>query len=422
MRRVAYLAAALVLAATAAHAKTPGGLVVRYPTDAPGIAALRAAMANPAVSTIVFEKGTHLLVDPDSNLPTALVVFRHNGLTLRGATGRSRDVVIQTAASTAILVEQANGTVLRDLTVRSTAAGGTALRLNSAFSAEVESYADDTTIVGCAFESFLGVQAGVRTRNLTLTGCRATVTQPGGAGILWEDGSGLYLAKNRFTTDIAAAPGVTSTATAAVFVRGPFLPASEGDRARHLRLSRNVVSGDFATGFDLADVTDLRLDGNRIRFPSPQYLDQAPNPDQVKGRVGIVVRRAVASAATEDYRLAGNSVRDAHYALWLLNTGQGAVVSNDFTRCGAPSSDQRFGDTGGAIRLNLQSAVCDFSVLRNDLRRLKSPLLPTNPAVVVVPQGSEAVCFTVEDQAGNPVDLGNRVDRGRLLYLGATKR
>ena len=415
MRR-AVVPLVLLLAAAAAHAKTSGGgtgLVVRYPSgDAPDLPALRLAMANPAVSTVIFEKGTHLLVDPATNTATTLFVFRHSNLTLCGATGRADDVVIQTAAATTLLVEQSNGTVLRDLTLRSTHALGTALRLNSVVSAEIESFTDDTAIDGCAFEGFVGVQAGVRMRNLTMGRSRCTVTQAGGAGLVWEDGSGLFLTRNRFTT--AVAPDSGPTPIAAVFVRGPFVAASEGERARHLLFSRNEVAGDFATGFDLADVTDVRLDRNRITFPAPQYTDVSPDPDETRGRVGIVVRRAQASAQTEDFRLVRNTVHRAHYAAWLLNTGDGVVFANDFTQSGAATVDARFGDVGGALRMNMQNAQCGITIRRNDFRHLRSPAGPSNPAVVIVPAGNEGACFGDDDR--------NRVDRGRLLYAGAAKR
>ena len=400
MRAAAALFALLVLAAPAAQAKArglPAGSFATYPDDfgnaltAPD--ALRNFLASrPDVSTVVFQKGTHDLG------ASPVFVFRRSGLTLCGATGRAEDVVLTTSSSVSLVLEQTGGIVLRDLTVRSTATRGNAVRLNSVFSTDVESFADDTRLEGCAFEAFIGIQAAVRARNLTVTGSRCTVTQPGGAGLLWEDGTGLFVTRTRFNT-------TSNTATAAIFVDGAQSPTSQGDRARHILLSRNTVTGDFATGFDLADVTDADLRDNRITFPGPQFATQTG----LSGRVGIVIRRAAASALTENYFLTRNSVRKAHYGLWLLNAGRGGVLANRFGACGSPVADGRFGDTGGAMRLNLQSAVCNISIQRNDFRGLASP--SSAPAVGVLPAGNEGVCFGADDR--------NLVDRGRPLYLGA---
>ena len=394
----AFVAATLLAlaGATSAGARSGGdadGIVVRYPSSqVPDPGALQSALSPPSVSTVVFERGTHLFSE-------TLFAFRREGLTICGATGSPGEVVIQSTATPALQIEQSRGITLRDVTLRSTANFGRALRLAAAVSPEIESFADDVRLEGAAFEAFVGVEATVRAKDLTMVGCRAEVTQASGAGLLWEDGPRLQVTRTRFTTS----SGVS--ALAAVLVRGAQSSASEGERARRLILTRNVVDGDFATGFDLADVVDARILGNRLVLPGAQLSGGA-------GRVGIVVRRAAASALTEDYELRRNTVRGAHYGLWLLNAGTGVVSRNDLGGNGSPSADTRFVDTGGALRMNLQSGRCDTHVERNDFRGLRSP--KTDPAVVVLPAGSEGICFDDDDR--------NRLDRGRPLYLGAPKR
>ncbi len=393
MRRAAFaLLVAAAFAAAPASGGLPPGTFVRYPSgDVPDPASLQQFLfAHPEVSTIVFAKGSYLF-------PSTLLVFGREGLTLTGATGRPEDVVIESSDTPALQIEQSQGTTIRGITLRTTAAFGSALRLASVLSTDFEGYVDDTVVEDCGLEGYIGANAEVRARNLTLDRCRIRVTQAGGAAVLWEDGSGLFVTRTRMT----AAPGVA--ATVGIFVRGAQTAESEGERARKILLTNNVVDGDFATGFDLADVTELRARHNRIAFPSSTLSADGG------GRIGIVVRRAAASALTEDYLLLGNSVSRAHYGCWLLNTGQGAAIANRFRDCGSSSPDTHFSDTGGAMRLNLPGGVCGIEIDRNDLRGLKSPL--SDPAVVVFPPGKEDLCFQGTTR--------NRVDRGRALYPGA---
>jgi hypothetical protein len=399
--RGAFVVAALCLAATL-HSRAvgaPAGLVVRYPSgDAPSPAALQAAMSDPDVSTIVFEKGVQLF-------SSALFVFKRDDLTLRGATGNPRDVTIQSSAAVAFQVEQAQGTSFQGLTITSSAAGGIGVLLNAVPGPTLEGFVSDTSISRCVFDSYIGVQASVRTRNLSVADSRfvgepfSSTNSSGGAGLLWEDGPGLFVTRSRFTT----ARGVS--ALAALFVRGAQSASSAGDRATHLLITRNRVDGDFATGFDLADVQDTVVRGNRFQFPDSVIPG-------ARGRVGIVVRRAAATQPPQDYDVRSNFVRRAHYGTWFLGVGPGTMSRNDFRGCGSPQVDAStsvggFGDDGGAVRINVLAGKCNTTITRNDFRRLRSPV--TIAAVVLFPNGQ---C----DEAANP---GNRVDAGRALFGGS---
>ncbi len=400
--RIALAAAAIALACThSADAKvtgTPAGFVVRYPSgDAPDPATLQAIMSNPAVSTIVFEKGTQLF-------SSTLFVFKRNDLTLCGATGDPKDVTLASSARTAIQIEQARGTVIRGLTISTAATGGVGVLVNAVPGPTLEGFADDTSIERCSFKSYVGVQASVRARNLSVadsrfeTGPFSPGSTDGGAGIFWEDGPGLFVTRCRFSV----ADGVS--ALAALFVKGAQSPSSAGDRARQILITRNTVDGDFATGMDLADVTDAIVRQNKIKFPSTSVPG-------VRGRVGIVVRRAGATQVTDDYEVSRNVVTKSHYGLWLLGVSTGVVAANDFGGCGSATVDNAsapgFEDTGGAVRVNLLSSTCSTTFAKNDFRGLRSP--PAVPAVVLLP--STGTC----DEALNP---GNRTDRGRPLFGG----
>jgi hypothetical protein len=392
------LVAAAALVVPAAQAKvtgTPPGFVVHYPSgDAPDPASLQAVMSNPAVSAIVFERGTQLF-------STTLFVFKRNDLTLCGVTGDPKDVVLQSTAAHVFQVEQATGVTFRGLTVATTATGGTGIFVNAVPDSTMEGFADDVSVERCVFSGYVGVQASVRAKNLSIADSAFQVggfspgSASGGVGVLWEDGPGLFVTRSRFTTQ----SGVS--AVAGLFVRGAQTPTSEGDRASHLLITRNSVNGDFAAGFDLADLNGAAIRQNTIEFPN----SVVPG---VRGRVGIVVRRAAATQFTEDYSLTRNVFRRAHYGVWLLGVGAGGVVRNDFHGCGSPQPDvvggSGFGDRGGAMRINL-AGRCQTNVSSNDFRGLRSPL--SDPAVVMFP-------------AVTPCPGGsNRVDQGRAVFGGA---
>jgi hypothetical protein len=406
-RAAALVAAAVLAAATLAGAKTtgtPAGFVVRYPSaDAPNPGALQGVMGNPAVSAIVFEKGTHLF-------STALFVFKRNDLTICGATGDPKDVAIETTARVGFQIEQARGTVFRGVTIRSNyvtppgQSGGIAILANAVPSATAEGFADDTTVERCAFESYVGVQASVRAQNLSVSDCKFTCTglspgsASGGVGVLWEDGPGLFVTRSSFKS------GDGVSAIAAIFVRGAQTPNSAGDRARQVLITHNTVKGDFTAGIDLADVVDVVVRQNKVTFP-----DTGTN--LARGRVGIVVRRAAATQVTEQYELTKNVVRKAHYGLWFLSVGDGSAIRNDLRGCGSPEFDgtdaPAFADNGGAVRANLLGGVCKTIFADNDFRDLRSP--KDAPAVTLLP--GDATCPIVD---GSP----NRVDRGRPLFGG----
>ena len=409
--RAAALGAAAVLAlAASAGAKTtgtPAGFVVRYPSgDAPDPGTLQGVMLNPAVSAIVFVKGTHVL-------SSALLVFKRSDLTICGETGDPRDVVIESSARVAFQVEQADRTVFRGITVRSTyvdqdesdgVLGGIGILVNAVPTATAEGFADDTTIERCDFESFVGVQASVRAQNLSVSDCGFTCNgiKPGspigGVGVLWEDGPGLFVTRSRFLTD----DGVS--AIAGLFVRGAQTPNSAGDRARQLLITNNTVKGDFTAGIDLADVVDVVVRQNKVTFPDT-------GTGLSRGRVGIVIRRAAATQVTEDYEVTKNVVRKAHYGIWFASVGDGRATKNDLRGCGSPdvdgTGDAAFKDHGGAVRANLLGGQCKTVLAGNDFRNLKSPI--EEPAVVIFPPGP--TCPVAQP--------ANRVDRGRPLFSEA---
>jgi hypothetical protein len=407
------IAVALCLALpTSVHARNDDlvpGTFVRFPSGAvPDFAHLQSVIfANPEITTSVFEPGTYLFSQP-------LLVFGRRGFSLCGATGNPADVRIDSTADPAIDILESQQVTLRGLTVTTTASFGTAVYAASVLSPSIENFADDVTVSNCNLEGYIGAAAAVRARNLTVTGSRITVTQPGGAGIQWEDGPGLFVTGTRFAT----APGIS--ATVGLFVKGAQEAAADGRRARKILITNNVVDGDFAAGMDLADVVDVRIRRNRVEFPSPQFLTVQGGVNVLAGRVGIVLRRAAASNLTEDFTLLRNVVRRAHYGIWLFNAGsaqsprtRGRVLGNDLRECAAATADARFGDTGAAVRLNLGGGACPLVIDRNDFRDLASPIF--EPAVVVFPQGRERNCF----EGGR---ARNRLEASRPLHEGEPKR
>jgi hypothetical protein len=390
MRTAIVCAAALMVAGLAPPASAgraaSTGITVRYPSgEVPDAGALAAALADPSVGTVVFERGTNPFSAP-------VTVFRRSGLTLRGATSRASDSVIESSSAVAVLLDECTGVTIRDLTIRSTATSGEAIRLQSVRSSSVEGFVRDITVAGCRLEGFVPLRGTVRARGLSVSDSQLDVTRSGGAGILWEDGPSLLVTRNRFT---CSAPDFAS---AAILVRGALVSDSEGDRARGVIVTRNRVSGDFATAIDLADVVDTRVLRNQVEFPEATYTGGG-------GRAGIVVRRQAASAATEDYSIRSNRVRGAHTGVWLLNASTGIVASNDLRRNGTPAADTRFNDTGCALRIAVFGVTCPATVTGNDFRDLRSPV--SAPAVVVTPTGAGDACFD-EGQ--------NRVDAGRDVY------
>lgn len=389
----AALAASAVAALAPAARPAGAGITVRYPSgEVPDAATLAAALQSPDVGTVVFARGTNLFTG-------SLTVFRREGLTLAGDTSRAADTTIESSSSVAVLLEECTGVTFRNLTIRSTAANGEAVRMQSVRSSSVEGFVRDVTARNCRFEGFVGIRATVRAQDLDVAGCRFDVTRAGGAGILWEDGPGLFVTRSRFTVSASAA------ATGAIVVRGAFVAESEGDRARRVILTRNRVDGDFVTAFDLSDVVDTRIRGNRVTFPSALY-----DPDG--GRAGFIVRRASAAAQTEDWEVRSNRVRNAHTAVWVLNAGDGVVASNDLRRSGSAAADTRFGDTGCAVRVGLFGPVCRVTITGNDLRQLRSAA--GEPAVVVAPPDVGGLCAARAE--------GNRVDGSRSVFPGGPKR
>jgi hypothetical protein len=397
------LAAALASGASVAVARTPGTSadgVLRFPSaDLPSLVALQNAVQNPAVRTVVLDAGHY-------QVGSGLFVAARDDLVICGATGDPKDVVLETSVGAVVSIQAARHVTLRGLTLESTASFGSAVYLVAAPTTSRESYVEDVVVDRCVLRGYIGVQATVRVRDLAVNRSRIVLTgsgaqHQGGVGILWEDGPGLLVGRTRFTVedDVAAVAGV--------LVRGAQSGASEGDRARRVLLVGNDVAGDFARGFQLADVVDAVVRGNRVSFPSPVVAAALPGVAAGAGRVGVIVLRANASAQTEQFQLVGNRVRGGFYGAWLVNTGTCSLRRNDFRANGATDMDADFGDHGGALRMNMQSGECGASIESNDFRRLRSPI--SEPAVVVVPKGADpSDCFS----AARP----NRVDSGRKPY------
>ncbi len=402
----------------AARTRKPEGQVFRYPSEI-SETQLRILLQNsddPA--TVIIEKGDH-------TFSPQLFVFNRSNLTICGATGRAGNVRVFSdgggsgaGATAAILVEQARNITFRDLTITATAAsGGQGLRLSAQLATDFSSFVDGVTVDGCRIEAEFPIVATAATRNLTVTDSTIECGRADGFGVAWGDGPGLLISRTRFTT----APGVE--ALSAVFVQGAGAQFSEGERTRTVILTRNKVTGDFLRGFDLADVVDARIRRNKFNFPGAAsrsfgWIDT--------GRVGILLRRGESSSLPADYEITKNRVRGAFYGAWVLNGGQGVVQRNDFRRCGSPTRDAFFREFGGGLRLTLFSANCRIDILRNDMRKLKSPRIAQSdpddgsspladvPAVVVIPQDLSGVCFVGGDG-------GNRTSNGRGLYLGANE-
>ncbi len=366
-------------------------------------------------TTILFQPGTYVF-------SPQLYVYNRSNLALCGNSSNPGDVVIESAGNggsgtgaAAILLEQAEHVSFRSLTIRGTAPGGQALRLNATLSDEFSGFVDDVLVDRCRLEAPVPVIATAAARNLTLNASRIQVGASDSIGVLWGDGEGLQISGSRFTT----APGVS--AFSAVFVQGASVAASLGERTAHVLLTGNRVRGDFVRGFDLADVLDARVTSNRISFTGDVIRPGSNATGGVDtGRVGVLLRRGDASGLPEDFELRRNRVRNALYGVWLFNAGGGVVDRNDFQRCGSPQPDDFFNEYGGGVRLTLQSANCRIRIERNDFRRLRSPDAVSDgqggiadvPAVVVLPGEQSDACFA---------DGGatNRLSRGRVLYVGA---
>lgn len=393
LRRVllaaACVAVAVGLSSGPAQAKTTTspGAILRYPSGAiPDPNALAAALAEPSVGTIIFEKGVN-------SFTSSVTVFRRSGVTLCGATSKPGDTVIESSSAIAVLLEECSNVTIRGLTIRSTAANGEAVRLSAVRSSSIEGFVRDVSVRNCRLEGFVPLRGTVRASGLDVADSTLEVTRAGGAGILWEDGPNLLVTRTKFTCT------ATDFATAGVLVRGALVAESEGDRARSVILTRNTVQGDFATGFDLADVVGARVLRNRISFATTTYTGGG-------GRAAIVVRRQAASRLTEDFELRSNRVRGAHTGIHLRNASAGKVIGNDLRGCGSSAADTQFADTGCAIRLSLFGPNCEVLIDGNDLRDLKSA--PGAAAAIVTPSANAPLCF---DEG-----VANRIDAGRNLY------
>ncbi len=402
--------------AAAKTKSTNNRAVVRFPSaDVPDEAALSVVLQNSSIpTTIIVAKGTYKLTGQ-------LFVFNRSNVVMCGATGRAGDVTFESPGGaggagirSAVFLQQSSNITFRDMTIRGTAAGGQSIFMDAALSTTLASFCESVTLDGCKLEADNPVVATAAARALTVKNCRIKIGATDGFGILWGDGDALLVSKTKITT----ASGVD--AFAGILVLGATAAASEGERAARIILTRNRIEGAFARAIDLADVLDARLRKNTILLSGDPIREGTTiTGGQRWGRVGILVRRGAATALPSDYELRRNKVRGALHGIWLSFTGQGVVSRNDLRRCGSPSVDEFFGEFGGALRLQLQSAICRIEVERNDMRNLRSPKSASDgsdivdvPAVTVVPGSLADACFADGDG-------GNRVSNGRVLFLGA---
>lgn len=374
---------------------------VYFPSDAfPDVASIQVLLADrdprsstAAIRTVVIRRGAPGLAQP-------LLVARDDLVLVGERSGSSRSV-LSSSADAAIVLTAARRVTLRGMTVRCSDPVGTALSLRSVPSPGIRSFVEDVTVQDCVLEAATCLDAGVAVSGVTVDRCVLRVTRPEGTGLLWQDGTGLFVARCRFEVESRIA------AKAAVEVRGTEDPESEGRLAEKVILGGNRVQGDFAIGFDLGDTVETRIAGNRIRFPRPLRGNG-------EGRVGVALRRRAASTPPGDFEVSRNSIRNAHTGVWLEAPGEdGRIASNRFRGCANRSLDTRFEDTGGGLRIEFESTECrDLAVEGNDFRGLRSP--PLDPAIRVSPVGNGDFCFRYA--------LPNRWDRGRSLYAGGDVR
>lgn len=401
-----------------------GGQVFRYPGDLSETQLRILLQSSEEPATVVFATDTYVF-------SPQLYIYNRSNITLCSATGRAGDVVIESdgggagaGANAAVLLEQARNVTLRDLTIRGTAvAGSQGVRLNAQLGTSFASFVDTVTIDGCVVEAARPIVATAAARRLTVVGSRIVQTATDSFGLQWGDGDTLLVTRTTFET----ASGVE--AFAAVYVEGAAAAFSEGDRARRVILTRNRVRGAYARAFDLLDVVECRVRGNRVDLRGGAVRPGTPiTGSQEWGRVGIVVRRADASALPDDVELLRNKVRGAYYGAWLVSVGAGVVARNDFRRNGsadpdelfAPEQDDGVPERGGGLRITLFGGVCRIDVTRNDLRDLRSPQsflagdgdqqrLVEPPAIVVLPADLSGACFADGDG-------GNKTSKGRELF------
>ncbi len=417
------LALPFAVAADSADARPTGAqagaetLTISPQDIAPGTAGTGSRLTNlifqnQSADVIVLKKGRY-------ELDSALIIFGKRNVTICGATNRASDVILEVTPRNSlpfgIVIDHSLNLTFKNLTIRTTSDGAEAVRVNT-IASSAESFADDITFDRCTLQGFIGISATVRARNLTINRCNITVTHGDGAGgrgagVVWQDGEGLFIAKSRFGT----ANGIQ--AQAGVRVRGPAgSDLSDGRRARGVIVAGNTIRGDFEFGIDLNDVKGVRVRRNTVKFGS---VTQTNDNGTDRGRVGIRVARAQASGLTEGVELQRNRVRGALYGVWLRNTGRVLVDRGNFGGCGSTSTDNSFGTNGAGILVTLLSPGCatvddnntvvrTIDIRRCDFRGLRSPV--SEPAITEETDTSLIQCF----RFGN---VNNRTSRNRELFL-----
>ncbi len=417
-RRTTIVAACIAFALLAAAGGIPadaksgrrGGLILKFPSEIDETGFRLALQSSNQPTTIIVGKGRHLL-------SSSVFVFGRSAVTICGATGRARDCILESeGAGPVFRIEQSEDIQFRDLTIRTEVPGGQAVRMNAVLDNNFSSFARSVYVRGCTLDADAPVFGTAGAEQLTIDRCKINVRLEDSFGVLWSDGAGLQISRTRFSTE-----GSTE-AFAAVFVAGAGAFFASGERVPDVILTRNKVRGRFLRGFDLADVVGARVHRNSMKL-SGESIRPVVGSREETGRVGILVRNADATTLVEDTEVSRNRIRNAHYGVWLLAVGGGAVVRNDLRGCGSSRKDAFFNEYGGALRLTINSGLCKLDILRNDFRTLGSPTSDGGadvPAIGVVPDTLAASCFDDTAEADNATT--NKLSGGRALYLGAAKR
>jgi hypothetical protein len=391
----------------------------RYPADfenIPGTSkedALKLALQSSSDPlTIVFSKGKYEF--------DQLFIFKRSNVRICGATGNPRDVTLSftgtgvgRGAGAGFYIQQASKIEIRDMTVKSSFPGGSAVVMDALLNETLASFAESLTLDRCHLEADFPVITTALTRNLTVNKCKITVTATDAFGLVFGGDQGLFVSGTEFKT----ADGVD--AFTGVFVVGVGAQSSEGVLVSTVILNRNRVKGSFARAFDLADVRDVRMRKNRIKLSGDPIRPATPRSGNLAtGRVGILIRRDEAADLPRDIRVLNNRVRGAFYGVWLSFLSFNTCSGNDLRKCGSDVQDEFFLEFGGAVRVQLVSGVCRADIADNDMRDLRSPKsafdgqsISDIPAVVVVPSELAGACFA------DGGDNGNRLSSGRALFV-----
>ncbi len=419
VRALATAALLTVTAVAGAKNGLPGAQVFRYPSELT-LAQLEIVLqSSSSPTTVIFERSSRR--EPHV-IPSQLFIFDRANLTLCGATGRPSDVVIELqvtapaseTAGAGIILSQASDVTFRGLTLTTGGDADQALRLQAVAGNSFASFVEGVTIDRCVIEARRPVVATAEVRDLTVSRSTLEVQADDASALVWGDGPGLYVYRTKFRASAGTA------ALHGIHVLGAAVDLSDGERAARIVLTHNHVRGDFASGFQLLDVREVRVRHNRIQFTGGAVRAASPATGNITAfRTGIFVQREAASAVPDDFELIANRVRGAGYGIAVWNADSGVIARNDLRRCGSSDVDTKFGTNGGGLHMISLSPNCRIRIEKNDFRNLRSPdtvvvgsSVVDVPAITVAPEAFAGNCFTEGD--GN-----NKVSRGRLLFAGA---